>query len=205
MSVPREVPVWYTILLIGIFICALTATQAQELLQAVIWLALTNALLAILIFELGAREIAVIELSVGGGLIPILITFALNLIGEQPTQRPSTAYRLLSAGLVVLVVGALANMILRNLPPASIPRPQVAFSTWVWEQRSEETFLQLLLMFAGTLSVLSLIAERSADSSAAESAPVAISPAAPTPIEWPQLDDMPEAPHEEVEDVPVLV
>ena len=64
--------------------CALQAVRGTRLLIAALWLAGASALTALMMFRLGAPEVAVIELSVGAGLVTVLFVFAINIAGEEP-------------------------------------------------------------------------------------------------------------------------
>ena len=54
---------WYVLIAVGIIACAILAISAKRLLISAIWLALSSALVALMLFLLGAPQIAVIELS----------------------------------------------------------------------------------------------------------------------------------------------
>jgi NADH:ubiquinone oxidoreductase subunit 6 (subunit J) len=148
-------------LVVGIAICALLALWAARLLVGVLWLAVSSALLAIFLYSLGAREIAVIELSVGAGLVTVLLVFALNLVGEfAPENRPAMP-RPLALGLVVPLIGLLLWLIyplITNVNPANAPA-EVPFSTALWQQRGLDVLVQIALIFAGMVGVVGLLAE----------------------------------------------
>ncbi|MDO9122475.1 MAG: NADH-quinone oxidoreductase subunit J, partial [Anaerolineaceae bacterium] len=74
---------WYVLISVGILACAILAISAKRLLISAIWLAVTSALVALMLFLLGAPQIAVIELSVGAGLVTVLFVFAINISGEE--------------------------------------------------------------------------------------------------------------------------
>ena len=60
----------------------------ERLLISALWLAGTSALAALMMYRLGAPEVAVIELSVGAGLVTVLFVFAINIAGEDtPSVR----------------------------------------------------------------------------------------------------------------------
>ncbi len=71
-------------------VCALQAVRSRRLLMSALWLAGASALVALMMYLLGAPEVAVIELSVGAGLVTVLFVFAINIAGEEPlpTLRP---------------------------------------------------------------------------------------------------------------------
>ena len=75
--------IWHVLLLVGIVICALGAVRSRRLLVSALWLAGCSAMVAVMMYLLGAREVAVIELSVGAGLVTVLFVFAINIAGEE--------------------------------------------------------------------------------------------------------------------------
>ena len=78
----------------AIFVCALMAVREERLLISALWLAGTSALAALVMYRLGAPEVAVIELSVGAGLVTVLFVFAINIAGEDtPSLGPSCRSR----------------------------------------------------------------------------------------------------------------
>ncbi len=76
----------YILIGAGALGCAIMAIIAKKLLSSAIWLAGTSALVALLIYLLGAPEVAVIELSVGAGLVTVLFVFAINIAGDEPIK-----------------------------------------------------------------------------------------------------------------------
>lgn len=50
--------------------------RAKSLLASALWLAGVSARVAALLYDLGAHEVAVVELSVGAGLVTVLLLFA---------------------------------------------------------------------------------------------------------------------------------
>lgn len=150
---------WFAALTISLVFCAIMAIRAKQLLSSILWLAGASAVLALFLYSIGAHELAVIELSVGAGLVTILVIFVLNLVGETPTQDYSGTYRWFSVVSILVAVGALAMLVLSGLassPEVSLTSP-FSFATVVWKQRTLDTMLQLLLIFSGSLGVLSLV------------------------------------------------
>jgi uncharacterized MnhB-related membrane protein len=80
----RRMSMWYVLVAAGILVCAVLAISAKRLLVSAIWLAVTSALVALMMYMLGAAQLAVIELSVGAGLVTVLFVFAINISGEEP-------------------------------------------------------------------------------------------------------------------------
>lgn len=147
------------LLLAGILICSVNAIHTQKLLNSALWLAGASALISIFLFILGAPEVAVIELSVGAGLVTVLFVFAINITGEEPPILHGIIPRPVSWGLLILAIGMLAWM---NLPAINriIPIIQEAdFATTLWQDRSLDMLLQAVFIFSGVLGVLGLLSE----------------------------------------------
>lgn len=146
------------ILIIGAVLCALQAILTRRLIRAALWLAGVSALISLVLYQIGAHEAAVIELSVGAGLVTILFVFGISIAGEDAMDAPSVAPRFLSSGLALLLVALLVWFILpvEHLTP---PQPDVSFSTMLWERRGLDMLVQIGLIFAGVLGVLGLLAD----------------------------------------------
>ncbi len=145
---------------VGIVACALQAILVKRLLISAVWLAGASALAALLIYTLDAPEIAVVELSVGAGLVTVLFVFAINIAGEEnpPFQtRPPRVLSILTIVLVSALLAALAAPLLNlNLPVLA----ESHFASVFWENRSLDVLLQVVLIFAGVMAVLGLLAEK---------------------------------------------
>jgi uncharacterized MnhB-related membrane protein len=144
----------------AMLVCAFQAIRGTRLLIAALWLAGTSALTALMMFRLGAPEVAVIELSVGAGLVTVLFVFAINIAGEEP---PVTLRSLVPAPLAYIAalcaVGLGAAMALPNLRAESALVQSDRFATVLWEHRSLDVLLQVVLIIGGVLAVLGLLAE----------------------------------------------
>ncbi len=147
------------IVVAGLLICALQAVRAQRLLHSALWLAGTSALVALEMYLLGAPEVAVIELSVGAGLVTVLFVFAINIAGEEamsalPIVPKPLAWVLVS--MFVVLFGWMTLDILGLHVPAFEP---LYFNTVLWQNRLLDVLLQIVIMFAGVLGVLGLLSE----------------------------------------------
>ena len=148
----------YGILAVGMIVGALQAIRAPRLITAALWLAAVSMQLAVMLFLLGAPDVAVIELSVGAGLVTVLFVFAISVAGELTEDLPTIVPRPLAASLILFVIILLTYFIL----PAPIPAPAAAeadFATVMWEQRAVDVWLQVALIFAGVLGLLGLLTE----------------------------------------------
>jgi len=145
----------------ALLICAVQAVRSKRLLHSALWLAGTSALTALMIYLLGAPEVAVIELSVGAGLVTVLFVFAINIAGEEaiPIQsivpRPLAWFLMLSS--IVMLMWMNRDLVGLNVDVAQVL--QLDFKTVMWENRILDVLLQVGLIFSGVLGVLGLLAE----------------------------------------------
>lgn len=148
----------YVGLVVALVYCAVQAIRAPRLLTAALWLAGVSALLSVILYAVGANEVAVVELSVGTGLVTVLFVFAISISGEDASEGPAVLPMPLVWGLVVLASGALGWMILARVGiHASIVEP--AFAGVLWQARGLDVLVQIILIFAGALGVLVLLAD----------------------------------------------
>lgn len=139
-------------------LAAIQAIRAARLMSSALWLAGVSATLSIVFYLMGALNVAVIELSVGAGLVTVLFVFAINVAGEEPLD----AFPLVPRPVAwVLVIGCLLLLGWASLPLplAQAPGPQDSFATMLWQKRGLDVLAQAILIFAGVLGLLGLLAE----------------------------------------------
>lgn len=149
----------YALVVLGLLVCALQAVRAERLLFSALWLAGASALTSLLMYLMGASEVAVIELSVGAGLVTVLFVFAINIAGEENTLAPAIVPRPLAW---VLVASAAILLVWMNLDTLGIVlplEPIMNFTDVLWGDRRLDVYLQIALIFAGVLGVLGLLSE----------------------------------------------
>jgi uncharacterized MnhB-related membrane protein len=150
---------WYLLIAVGTLVCATLAIRTKRLLISAIWLAFTSALVALMIFLLGAPQIAVIELSVGAGLVTVLFVFAINIAGEEVVDVKSVLPKPLAWGSVLLAAGLAIFLILRAVGIVQFPEAVANADKFIlWDHRYLDFLLQIVLIFAGVLGVLGLLA-----------------------------------------------
>ena len=156
----------YALLLLAAIVCALQALRAGKLLVSALWLAGTSALTALLLYLMGAQTIAVVELSVGAGLVTILFVFAISVAGDESMDVRTVIPRPLAIGLVAVAVIALAWFTL--LQPAVSGGASGAvgatsgagqLTETLWQQRGLDMLVQIVLIFGGVLGMLGLLAD----------------------------------------------
>lgn len=149
----------YLLIAAGVIACAIGAIRANRLLISALWLAGASALVALLIYLLGAPEVAVIELSVGAGLVTVLFVFAINIAGEEELPPLPVVPRWLSLGLVGLAVILLAWYALPRTGLIVPAMTEGSFTLAFWEDRSLDVLLQIAIIFSGVLGVLGLLSD----------------------------------------------
>lgn len=158
----------YLVLLLGAIVCAIMAVRSKPLVAA-LWLAGLSAFTAIIIYLLGAPEVAVIELSVGAGLITVLLAFVISM-AEDESMPASLIPRSLAWFLVILAGGLLVWLILPEIP--NLPEQVAAgapFFVEVWHNRLLDLIVQITIILGGVLGVLSLLGETSPEESVEKS------------------------------------
>jgi uncharacterized MnhB-related membrane protein len=149
----------YVLIAGGILVCAIEAIRSTRLLVSAIWLAVTSALVALMMYLLGAAEVAVIELSVGAGLVTVLFVFAINIAGEEMLHADEILPRSLSLFLIFLSVGLLTWFSLPNMNLPEIISPTTQLASALWYGRSLDVVLQIVLIFSGVLGVIGLLGD----------------------------------------------
>jgi uncharacterized MnhB-related membrane protein len=139
--------------------CGLQAIRANRLLAAAIWLAGVSLLVSTALYRMGAAETAVIELSVGAGLVTVLFVFAIAIAGEEAM----TASSLVPGPLVWLLLVVLVVLLGWLTAPVQLTSAAVSeeapFAVVLWEERGLDMLVQVGLIFAGALGILGLLSE----------------------------------------------
>jgi NADH:ubiquinone oxidoreductase subunit 6 (subunit J) len=149
---------WYGLLLLGIVISAGGAVRSKRLLVSALWLAGCSAMVAVMMYLLGAHEVAVIELSVGAGLVTVLFVFAINIAGEETKVIHSLLPRPLAWAIILICLGLLAYLVIPREALLPVPLVEKSFFQAVWQDRQLDVLLQVVIMFGGILGVLGLLA-----------------------------------------------
>jgi uncharacterized MnhB-related membrane protein len=149
--------VLFGILVVGALVCAGLSLWVNRLMIAALWLAVSSALLAALFYIMGAPEIGVIELSVGAGLVTVLLVFAISVAGNEPQDMRQLLPRPVSWGLALVAFGLLAWKVLPALVTLPTAASSVTFTEALWQQRSLDVLVQIVLIFAGVLGFLGLL------------------------------------------------
>jgi uncharacterized MnhB-related membrane protein len=178
------------LLMLLALICGWQAVRAKSLLTAALWLAGVSALVALAMYGVGAAETAVIELSVGAGLVTILFVFAVTIAGDEAMTAPSIIPKLLRS---LLLVGILAGLgwFIWPVEQVAVLGDEVPFTAVLWQERGLDVLVQIGLIFAGVMGILSLLSEEKAPESVSQpqSATSPLSPA-PPPLRTPAKEKL---------------
>lgn len=148
----------YALLIFGAVVCAILSIRSTRLLISSLWLAGVSILVAITLYIFGAHEIAVIELSVGAGLVTVLFVFAIGIAGDEPVRSRSQIPRPLAWGLVSLTFLLLIYSAL-SLTETRVPSAEPPLEIVFWEARALDVLVQIVIIFSGVLGILGLLAE----------------------------------------------
>ncbi|HTX89748.1 MAG TPA: NADH-quinone oxidoreductase subunit J [Anaerolineales bacterium] len=143
---------------------AIQAIRAKGLIPSALWLAGVSALSSLVFYLYGAHQVAVIELSVGAGLVTVLFVLAINIAGDAPLNPQPLLPPGLTIGLALLFVLVLGWFGLAGFAPAAVPAAVPAgtesdFARILWQDRGLDVLVQVILIFSGVLGFLGLLAE----------------------------------------------
>lgn len=149
----------YFLLLTGAIFCAYRATVSKRILSSTLYLACISALTSVVIFMLGATQVAVMELSVGAGLVTVLMVYALSVVGEDALDPISVIPKPLALGLVGAVTILLGWMVYPVIQ-ITIGTGDLDLASVLWQSRVLDVWIQIVLIFSGVMGVLGLLSER---------------------------------------------
>lgn len=149
----------YGLFLLGAIFFAYRAIVSKKILSATIYLACISALVSAVIYMLGAAQVAVMELSVGAGLVTVLLVYAVSVVGDDALDPPSVVPKPLAFVLVGLVAILLGWMAFPAIP-AYFERGSMTLAISLWESRVLDVWIQIVLIFSGVMGVLGLLSEK---------------------------------------------
>jgi NADH-quinone oxidoreductase subunit J len=158
-----------TIILVLLVLAALWSSLTTLLLRATIALALTSAMLAVVMYSLGATIAAVLELSVCAGLISVVFVSVISLTQRKPfkdyvVRRLSRMRRFWPLPLVMIAAGVTLSFV--HAPVQIVlPLPDGGgdVRTVLWNLRQLDLFGQILILLAGVFGVLVLFKKEEKD------------------------------------------
>ena len=149
----------YAVFLLGAVFCAYRAIVAKRILSATIYLACISALVSAILYLLGAAQVAVMELSVGAGLVTVLLVYALSVVGDDAMDPASVIPKPLAFGLVGLIAVILGWMAFPAVQ-TTISTGSIDLVSTLWQSRVLDVWIQIALIFSGVMGVLGLLSEQ---------------------------------------------
>ncbi len=150
---------YYLLLGLGAAFCAYRAMVSKHLLPSTLYLACVSALASVTLYLLGAQEVAVIELSVGAGLVTVLLVYVLSVVGEDNLDPTSIIPKPL-AFVLVATITILVSWMAFPLITTSSTSNEVMLAQVLWKHRALDVWVQVALIFSGVLGVLGLLSEK---------------------------------------------
>jgi uncharacterized MnhB-related membrane protein len=148
----------YLALGLGALVCAHRAMVSRRILSSTIYLAAVSALVSATLYLLGAYQIAVIELSVGAGLVTVLLVWAISMTGDDSFDARPILPRPLAAA-VTLLAAVLLFWMAATLAARDGAVAAESLQQTMWNARVLDVWIQMILIFAGVLGVLGLLSE----------------------------------------------
>jgi NADH-quinone oxidoreductase subunit J len=155
-----------SLLCIALTVVALWAVMTRSLLRSAICLAVTSAILTMVMFRLHSPLAAVFELSVCAGLIPVIFVSAITLT-HPLTPKEVIQYmkerlnRFWYLPFIVLSVGIIFIFIhLKFKMPLSVPEVDKDVRFVLWHLRPLDLIGQILILLVGVFGILVLFKEK---------------------------------------------
>ena len=145
-------------LVIGTILCAYRIIVSKRILVATLYLACSSALVAIMLYLLGGTQVAAIELSVGAGLVTVLLVYAISVVGDDALDPASIVPKPLAI-ITVLAAAVLLAWLAIPIGVNPTPLPAVSMQVVLWEQRVLDLWIQMVLIISGVMGMLGILAE----------------------------------------------
>ena len=161
-------PILFIVLLTLLLLAGIWAVMTLNLLKAAIGLAVTSAILALLLYLMDAPLAGVFELSVCAGLITVVFISVISLTkplagAEARARDRSRMKRFIFLPILVVIIGAglyaLRPHIDLPLPPASM---ETDVRQVLWNARRLDLVGQILIILAGVFGVVILFKDQPA-------------------------------------------
>ena len=153
----------HIVLIALIVVFALLAVLLTDLLRSAISLALASVCLSIVFFQLHVPYAAAFELSVGAGLVMVLLVSPIGMTRRTPPEQeergksPVVIIPILALlAVAVIDIAAFAALSAQAAPPNFQPPAAPSFSETLWQLRWVDILAQLGIVLAGVFAVLAL-------------------------------------------------
>ena len=155
----------HIIILALMVVSALWTVMTRSLIRSAIGLALTSAIVTIIMFRLSSPFAAVFELSVCSGLISVLFLSTISL--THPMTRQETLQhqkerfgRYLFLPYIVILIGCIFAF-MHVKPALTLPAaaPQLDVRNVLWNSRQVDLIGQVIILLTGVFGVVLLLKE----------------------------------------------
>ena len=138
---------------------AVLAVFLKDVLLSVLSLATVSALLSVLFFQLGCPVAGVFELSVGAGLITVLVVLTISFIQTRKEKRQE---RKILWALIALAASALVFFLFQTTtrliyPSAIPPAGWGEVGEVLWKLRAFDLVPQVLVVLSAVFGILALL------------------------------------------------
>jgi len=154
------------LILILLVIAGLWTVMTRSLLRSAIGLALTSAMLTVVMFRMQAPLAGVFELSVCAGLIPVLFVSVISLTQpltyKEVLEHMKVRFkRFWALPLIVIILGiVLAFISVKIKASVSLPAAKTDVRFLLWHLRQLDLLGQIIILFSGVFGVVVLFKER---------------------------------------------
>jgi uncharacterized MnhB-related membrane protein len=148
-------------LLLLLIFSAVQTLRARTLILSTCWLAGVSVMTSIILYELLAQHVAVIELSVGAGLVTVLFVFAISSVGDQAVEWRALVPRAISFGLVL---GSILLIFVLQGSDRGVFFYLIdeGLADGFWQVRGLDLVVQVVLIFSGVLGLVGILADSKA-------------------------------------------
>ena len=154
------------LILVLLVAAALWAVMTRSLLRSAMGLALTSAILTLVMFRMNANLAAVFELSVCAGLIPVLFVSVISLT-EALTRKEAIEHmksrfaRFWGLPLIVIVLGIILSLLSSQFKTRpALPESETNVRFVLWHLKQFDLLGQVIILFTGVFGVVVLFKER---------------------------------------------
>ncbi len=153
------------ILLFALVLAALWTVTTPRLIRAIVGLAITSAILSVIMYQLSSPLAAVFELSVCSGLISVIfvvtISFTRRVSKEELlVRRKQKIIKYWYLPVILIAAGLLLNhYLLANLNSSVLPAQEGDVRNLIWNSRHLDLFGQAVILLVGALGVVVLFKE----------------------------------------------
>lgn len=152
-------------LLFCVVAAAIWTVMTVRLIRAIAGLAITSAIIAVIMYRLQSPLAAVFELSVCAGLIPVIfittVSFTQRISKEQfPQRRKERFVRFWYLPFIVAIVGILLSLYMK-MPTFELPAAaeKIDVRNMLWNVRHLDLIGQVAILLAGVFAVVVLFKE----------------------------------------------